>query len=326
MAVTRRKAVMGLAAMAGRGELPPLRLPMAGQFVGVHAGRLIVAGGTLWSKPKWEGGEKRWTPLIQTLGEGEREWRESGEQPETLSYGGSVSTPDGVLCIGGQSEKAASASVWLLSWDGQRVRSKKVSELPEPRMNASAAAIEGVLYLAGGQVSPEAQSACLTLLGYRQRWKEVEPWPGPARILAPMAACGGALYLASGADLYRASSGETKRRYLNDAWRFRPKQGWSPLPAPVVAASAICGRGGRPLLLSGDDGSMVEQAAALGARHPGFRPEMLEWDGAAWRTAGRMPGALVTTWAVRWGGGVVVPGGEDKPGSRSAQVLWIKGV
>jgi hypothetical protein len=116
---------------------------------------------------------------------------------------------------------------------------------------------------------------------------------------------------------------------LNDAWRFRPEQGWEPLPAlpaPVAAASAVCGRDGKPLLLSGDDGSMAGQAPVLGARHPGFRSEMLAWDGGAWRTAGRMPAALVTTGAVRWGGGVVVPGGEDKPGSRSAQVLWIKGV
>jgi len=115
-------------------DLPPLPEAVAGQFVGVHAGRLIVAGGTMWSRPKWEGGEKRWTAAIHTLGPGDREWRRSGEQSEVLAYGGAVTTPEGLICIGGQSPSGASTAVTQVSWDGQRTRSLSLADLPEPRM------------------------------------------------------------------------------------------------------------------------------------------------------------------------------------------------
>jgi hypothetical protein len=115
--MTRRNllAAVGLTATGtgvGVTDLPRLPQPVAGQFVGAHAGRLIVAGGTCWSRPKWEGGEKRWTPVIYTLGPDRTGWRKSGEQAEPLAYGGAVNTSAGVVCIAGQGPDAA--TVWAL--------------------------------------------------------------------------------------------------------------------------------------------------------------------------------------------------------------------
>ncbi len=73
-------------------ELPPLPESIAGHFVGVHAGRLVVAVALTGRRRSGmvvrNAGPRRPT----TLGPGESAWRRSGEQAEPLAYGGAVST------------------------------------------------------------------------------------------------------------------------------------------------------------------------------------------------------------------------------------------
>lgn len=320
--ITRRALLCGgplLAARAGN-SLPDLPRPIAGQFVGIHRGRLIVAGGTYWTKPKWEGGEKLWSTAIYTLAPGDTAWKHSGEQQVPLAYGGAVTTAQGLLCIGGQSPKSASPRVELLSWDGSRIRSRLFAELPEPRMLLAAAGEGGLIVAAGGSDSATAVAASpnawMLQLQSGARWMELPPMPGPGRILPSMAATQGAFLLAGGAAL-----SERGRTYLKSAMAFQI--GWRPLPdlpVTLAAAPACCDAKGRMLLLGGDDGSLSPD---LGAAHPGFRKKILRLDDRGWREQGELPAGLVTSGAVRYRNSIIVPGGEPQPGTRSARVISI---
>lgn len=316
-------------------DLPPLPEAIAGQFVGVHAGRLIVAGGTIWSKPKWEGGEKRWTAAIHTLGPADREWRRSGEQSEVLAYGGAVTTPEGLICIGGQSPSGASTAVKQVSWDGQRIRSLSLADLPEPRMALAGAGCGRSIFAMGGQCSPTASSASQKVWfleavrgnWQKARWKEAPPIPGTGRILPAAAGSTNAFYLASGAAPTETASGTVFRTYLRDAFVYRPGSGWEALPdlpAPVVAAPAICDESGRFVIFGGDDGTLAGKAPEVGPLHPGFRRTTLRHADSAWLKIGVLPESLVTSGAALWKGAVVIPGGENRPGTRTARVLFIQ--
>jgi N-acetylneuraminic acid mutarotase len=340
--MTRRKT-LAAAVLAAWGkelrmtDLPPLPQPIAGQFVGVHAGRLIVAGGTSWNRPKWDGGEKRWTPAIYTLGPDETSWRESGEQAEPLAYGGAVNTSAGVVCIAGQGPVTASASVYLLFWDGSRVKQRRLVDLPEPRMLLGAAGSGDAIFAVAGQLSPEATTAAATVWElraadgewHRARWRVGPPVPGPGRILPAIAPCEGGFYLASGATLFESPLGRSKRKYLADAYRYQQGAGWSTLPtlpAPVVAAPACSDASGRFLIFGGDDGALADQVPEPGPRHPGFRRAILRLESGNWREIASLSEGLVTTGVAQWRGSMVIPGGEDRPGSRSARVLLLQGL
>ncbi|HKE30068.1 MAG TPA: hypothetical protein VKB88_47315 [Bryobacteraceae bacterium] len=318
-------------------DLPFIPEPLAGQFAGVHGGRLIVAGGTYWSMPKWDGGEKRWTQAIYTLGPGESEWRKSGEQPEPLAYGGAVSTRAGVICIGGQGPVAASAKVQLLSGEGSAVRQRALADLPEPRMSLAAALCGKSIIALGGQHSPAAAEASPKVWRLdaassdweRARWREASPLPGPGRILPAMAAFGDYIRVASGAALAEDQAGRVERTYLRDAFQFRQGIGWTSLPllpAPVVGAPACCDSAGRFLVFGGDDGAHAADVPEMGPRHPGFSRAILRLKKTGWRVAGTLPEGMVTSGVVLWRGSAVIPGGENRPGTRTARVLSIQGL
>jgi len=75
----------------------------------------------------------------------------------------------------------------------------------------------------------------------KRSWEELEPIPGPARILPAAAAQNGDCYLASGARLVPDDSGQVTREYLTDAYCHEAKSMWRSIaasPHPVVAAAA----------------------------------------------------------------------------------------
>ena len=58
-------------------------------------------------------------------------------------------------------------------------------------------------------------------------------------MLSVAGACDGSFYLFSGAELHAGADGKPVRRYLTDAYVFKPGMGWEKLPdmpRPAVAA------------------------------------------------------------------------------------------
>jgi N-acetylneuraminic acid mutarotase len=218
--------------------------------------------------------------------------------------------------------------MWL-RWDGRKLDITPAPSLPGALANCCAASISGRAYVVGGQRLPSSTEASnavysLDLNDNRAEWQTEAPIPGPARILPSVAATADTLYVAGGATLYADEQGKPKRRYLRDAWQWKPVEGWRALPdlpELTCAAPAACPKNSF-WVLGGSDGSLDAREAELRDQHPGFRRSARIFDSetGTWSEPVTVPFSLVTTTALVWDGLLVVPGGEDRPAHRSAEV------
>ncbi len=304
----------------------------AGAMTGAHGPVLIVAGGANFPDlPPWEGGIKRYHDDIYVLVPGEPRWRAAGRLPEPRAYGCSLSTPGGLLILGGEDASRVFGDSLLLSWDGAAVSVKPGPALPEPNTSACAAILGGTLYLAGGY-SPAAPRVSrrdfwrLDWGALGAAWERLDPWPGAARALAVMAAAprDGALYLFSGLEVRPPGEAPPAAPYLRDAYRYRPASGWERLPdlpwSAVAAASPapVAPGPGRIFVLGGVDGTQVGKLP----RESPLPDDILVFD-VAWNEWRLWPEAwptpVVTVPAVALGEEWVVVSGEIKPGRRTTE-------
>ena len=307
-------------------QLPSLpdKEGFAGSFAGVSGGALVVAGGTNFpDKKPWDGGTKAWYDTIYSLESPKGEWRVIGKLPRPNGYGVSITTPDGLLIIGGGN---ATEHFRDVTWIG---KAAELPPLPKPCAFMSGCLLDGVIYIAGGMETPTATTALNTFwsLDLKQpaaTWQELPPCPGKPRILSCMAAADGAVHVFSGATLKADTDGKPAREWLKDAWSFKPASGWQKLPdlprVSVAAPSPAPVIDSQILILGGDDGKLADFEPKT--KHPGFPRSILAFDLKAqtWSEKGEVPFSLVTTNAVLWNGQLIVPGGEARPGVRSPQV------
>lgn len=320
-------------------QLPPLpdATGVAGPFAGTSGGALIVAGGANFpDKMPWEGGKKIWHDTAYVLDKTNGAWRGAFKLPRPLGYGVSVTTRDGVLCIGGSDEQQHVRDVFLLTWIKGKLKTKTLPPLPCALANSCGAIVGDTVYVAGGTASHDATNALknfwsLDLKKRGAKWRELEPWPGPARMLSVAAAVGDSFYVAGGTDLFPDASGKPVRTYLRDAFRFTPGKGWkriADMPNPVVAAPtpAPVVDGESFLIVGGDDGSLAGFEPK--SKHPGFSKRVLSYDTkrGAWSVVGETPASRATLPTVVWDGLIVIPSGETRPGVRSPEVWAVRPV
>jgi N-acetylneuraminic acid mutarotase len=317
-------------------QLPSLPNPIgfAAPFAGTSGGALIIAGGANFpTAMPWEGGQKVWSDLIFILPKPQGHWLTGFKLPRSLAYGVSTSTPEGVLCAGGSDAHQHFRDVFLLSWKNGKIEIKNYPPLPLPMANGCGALVGNTFYLAGGIEKPEATNALHTfwsidISARNPAWRELDPWPGPGRMLAVAGASDGAFFLFSGVQLSGDSAGKPARRYLKDAYRFTPREGWkriSDLPrAAVGAPSPAIRRVSQLLIVSGDDGTQVNFEPK--SRHPGFPKDVLAYDLSTeeWNRLGDSPLSRATAPVVEWNGMAVIPSGETRPGCRTPEVWALK--
>ena len=317
--------------------LPPLPddLGFAGAYAGVSNGALLVAGGANFPDgPPWEGHAKRWHDRIFVLERSDGEWRQASETlPRPLGYGVSLTTKRGVLCIGGSDPERHYAETFLLYWANGRVGRTELPPLPVPLANAAGAMVGDVAYVAGGMDSPTATIASkrffsMDLADERSRWRELEPWPGPERMLPVAGAHAGSFFLFSGAQLIPGADGKTTRRFLTDCYRFSPASGWTriaDLPRPALAAPSPAAAVGQSHLfvLGGDDGT---DFFGPPQQHRGFARDVLAYHTITntWVRAGEIAGIpQAVTPLVAWAGGYVIPSGETRAAVRTPEVRLL---
>ena len=320
-------------------QLPPIpaSLGVAGPFAGVSGDALIVAGGANFpDKLPWEGGVKVWHDAVYVLDRTNGVWRGEFKLPKPLGYGVSVTTPDGVICIGGSDSTQHVSDVILLSWRNGELKHRSLAPLPETLANSCGAVVGHTVYVAGGTATPDATNAMKNFwsLDLKERdatWKRLEPWPGPARMLSVAAALGDAFYVVGGTDLAPDTNGKPVRTYLKDAYCFKPGQGWrrvadmpnpvvaAPTPAPITSLTQF-------LVIGGDDGSLAGFEPK--SKHPGFPKRVLCYDAYEdkWSEVGETPASRATLPVVPWQGWFVIPSGEARPGVRSPEVWAVRPV
>lgn len=315
--------------------LPPIPDPegFAAPFAGVAGGALVVAGGANIPGDKWtEPFAKVWHDRIFVLDSPDGEWKPAGRLPSPLAYGVSVTTGEGLLCLGGSDSRQHHASCFRLRRNGSGVTMEPLPPLPRPCANACGARLGRMVYVAGGLEKPDATTALHTFWALdpeagEPAWTELEPWPGPERMLGVAAAHEGSFYLFSGARLQAGANGKAVREYLRDAWRFTPgrKPAWerlTDLPRPAVAAPSPAPLiDSRLAILSGDDGANVHFSPVRD--HPGFPRDVLLFDPSSgtWTLRESLALSRATVPTVIWKGALVVPNGEVRPRVRTPGVF-----
>jgi N-acetylneuraminic acid mutarotase/flavin-dependent dehydrogenase len=326
-------------------ELPSLpdELGVAGPFAGVHGDALIVAGGANFPRPVWEN-EKGWRDWIFVLTNSDDEliWRVGGRLARPIAYGAAVSTPDGVVCMGGNDAKTTFDNVFLLTWDAsaESVTTTEYPSLPEPCAYGAAALVGDVIYLAGGQNGQSLESAMTNFwaLDLSQKgipaefvWRELPSWPGRSRALNLTVhqhnGTNDCVYVISGRRQESPASDSVE--FLKDVWEYTPATGqWrerADAPRCVMAGTAIGDGRNQIFVLGGADGSLFFKGDELKDEHPGFPQEAIAFDTVSnnWSSAGATPRNHVTTVAVKWEGGIIIPTGEVRPRVRSPKVWRV---
>lgn len=326
-------------------ELPPLpnESGVVGPFAGTHNDALIVAGGANFPKPVWET-DKAWHDEIFVLTKAGDDfiWKDGGKLARPIAYGAAVSTPDGVVCMGGNDAESTFDDVFLLSWDAsaQSITTTKYPSLPEPCAFGAATLVGDVIYLAGGQNGQSLETAmknfwALDLLKRRNPdefvWQKLPAWPGPSRALnltvnqhTDGIEC---VYVISGRRQENKDPGSVE--FLKDVWEYTPAKRewrkWTDAPRCVMAGTSIGHGPNQILVLGGADGSLFFKGDELKDQHPGFPKKALTYDTVAdrWSEAGTTPRNHVTTIAVEWDGAIIVPSGEVRPRVRSPKVWRV---
>lgn len=312
----------------------PDSVGFAGGFAGRSNGALIFAGGANFPDgPPWEGNKKVWHDRIFVTTEPGKQWQEATERlPRPLAYGVSITTPTGILCIGGSDSSEHYANVFRLEWQGGHVKITDLAPLPIKLANACGALLGNTVYVAGGSESPSDTTATRYFFAFdltTQSWTSLPTWPGPERMLAVAGAQDGSFFLISGAKLLPGTEGKPTREYLTDAYRYTPStKKWkriADLPHPTVAAPSPAAAIGQShlFILGGDDGKYFFGPTQ---DHGGFSNDVLAYHTITntWSRIGTIPHPpRVVTTLVPYNGNFILPSGEIRSGVRDPAVSLI---
>ncbi|MEM9186383.1 MAG: sodium/solute symporter [Planctomycetota bacterium] len=346
-------ALLGLASVS-RGEqidsrlayqhLPdlPYDVGVAGPFVGAHNDALIVAGGANFpDQPYWEN-PKVWhdDAWVLTRTDAGLEWLSGYSVGAPIAYGAVAVTPQGVVCLGGDTGEVVTDRCFLLAWDpGRReLVEAPLPKLPEPCAYGAAAAIGEEVYLIGGQSGQTLDTATdrcwrIDLSATRPAWGSLAAMPGGVRAFHQVVAQHNGfetrLYAFGGRRAAPTSDAPGAITVLSDHYEYSPsKKQWrrrADLPSPRMAGAAVAVGQSHVFTLTGADGSLWNDAATLKLGHPGFPKRALAYHTITdtWVDAGPTPANPVTTPATRWGERVIIASGERQPGVRTAAVWSI---
>ena len=373
----------GLPASTFRSEAAPVswfRLPdlpgtekspslgVSAPFTGVSGGQLFVAGGCNFpGKPAAEGGTKEYYCNIYALDITARShagWKRIGKLPIPLAYGASVTTPEGLVWIGGNNNKEVSRQVFFVNWDGekQQLHITELPPLPMPLDNLSATYADGCLYVAGGKGKPQtvpigqdgSQTAPTNPLfslqltpSLQKEWVRLPDFPGPARVqpvlTAQQSEDGIRLYLAGG---FQPASAHQEAIVCTEMLSYHPKtkqwrnEGFLPSLAggshrTVTGGCAIASGDSSILLVGGVNYDRFRDA--LNHPEPDYLLHPADW--YKFNTSLLQYNTFTKHWThlgnyeelARAGAGiannantVIIIGGELKPGIRTPEVNAFK--
>jgi len=308
----------------------PVKEGLGAAISGMSNGMLVIAGGSNFNRPIWEGGEKTVHRDIYVTNDLQKpEWINAGQLPAPLSDAAVIPFGKGLLCIGGTDGIRNLNTVFLLSWNSS---SNKIEldtlfpALPEALASVAATRIGNTIYVAGGKTFlNEARNTCWSLeLGdgknaANKQWKPVPAWPGPERFGASLIAQSNGEY-----DCLYLFGGKGAN-YLTDAYRFDPrKNSWkklADLPRPALLSAVSTKGQSHILLFSGSDGHDADKAKEMKNDYHMVK-DILAYHTITdtWITVGELPVGVAGSTVINTGNRFMVVGGELRPGVRTEKI------
>ena len=334
------------------------QMGLAGAISGIHHDVMLIAGGSNFEdKMPWEGGKKKYYSDIYVLQKdkkGQFSWKtKTYKLPYNLAYSAAVSTPKGVLCMGGENENGLRNEVFLLKWneEKQNISIVNLPSLPFAVTNASATIQSHYVYLAGGEIASGVSNVflCFDLNDILVGWKPMPSLPHETSH---------AVFLAGNNSLFLVGGRKKNTDGISDLYQSLyefdiQKNNWiekSKLPYALSAGTGLLINSKDILLFGGDRGEtfhqvelliaaisvekdevkkqeLNQQKAQIQASHPGFIKEVLRYNIKTnhWSKLNDISFAVpVTTLALLWDKNILIPCGEIKAGVRTLNILLGK--
>lgn len=156
-------------------------------YAGIFDGRLVMAGGCNFpGLPPRLGGAKKYYDGIYAArlsGDTALVWQRVGALPAPAAYGVSVTTPEGILLVGGNNADGSLRDVLLLRLAGDTVRLDPLPSLPVGIDNFTGAYAGRRIFIAGGAYDGKAsrKALFLDLEDLPSGWRFLPDFPGPRR-------------------------------------------------------------------------------------------------------------------------------------------------
>ncbi len=316
----------------------------AGMFAGVTGGELFCMGGANFpDKMPWQEGKKKWHDNIYMLEDGNKWVKLSQRLRQAIAYGVSVSYQDEIFLIGGCNKDQHFNRVISYKWTGKCLEYQEYPPLPITMAYMTGTLIKDKIIVAGGMEIPggTALRRCfiLDLQSLQQGWAEIDPWPGPERVLPVCASSENNFYLFSGETTATNRIGTKSPLILQDAYRLKIDAAdrnhsykWQPLlPMPKGVAAAATPlpvlNDGRFFFWGGVDA--LSRLHEDPATSPGIPDDILLYDPVkdVWSFLKKETDfpARVTLPVVFWNDQWIFISGEVKPGVRTNMITALKG-
>ena len=324
----------------------------AGGFSGVSHGVLLFAGGTNRADAvSSESGAAIWHDSIFALEEPHGRWKKLTQRlPHRLAYGASVTHDEKVICIGGDDGSEVFAEVFSLQWDDGAVVIKQLPPLPHACTWCCSGVVGAKLYVAGGlsRLPPDENPSfkpfwVLDLNDIEAGWKELPPWPGPARAGAVSAVVDKKFFIVGGmlSDTAAASEQKQPAPALTDGYRYTPGRSARPsrwdriadLPRGAIGAAQPAPALGQQhfLFVGGMDAHTRDWAGATEQKYAASHAaptQCLAYHAITdtWTAMGAFPDVGTTRAympTVRWNDAWVLVGGAAVSGERTPRVVSL---
>lgn len=292
-----------------------------------------MAGGCNFPEvPAAEGGKKRYYRGIYaaTLQEGTKlNWKQVGLLPAPAAYGVSLTTDDGIICIGGNNEKESLCSVLKIKLINGKAVLENLPSLPVPMDNFTGSIREGRIDVYAGN-----EWFSLNLTALNEGWQKKESFP--SRRVQPVSGYCGEKFCVWGG--FSPKSVDQEAILHLDGIRMGKKT--ARIKAPVVAGDKVF-LGGAASVYLPEKGTVViggvNKDIFLNALnhptedymlHPAewyrFNPHMLLFRKGRWHLLGTSEhaaraGATLATCRNE----IYIIGGELKPGIRVPMVSRV---
>ena len=312
-------------------QLPPIpdaayAKGVSAPFCGAIGETLVVAGGANFpDKPLLEGGAKRVYADIWAFADGA--WTHAGVLPDSVAYGATFLVSDGLVFAGGNVCGVTTDKVYKVSLAGGKASVTPLPSLPVPLEQCGWTQCGENLFLAG-------QDGVFCCREGEYVWQKLCDIPEP--LVQPVAyATGGKLFLWGGFNPQTLLAPDTGHCLdLNTLeWGNAPA---IPDGGTFVGATGATLPDGRLVVVGGVNRAIFERALRNTpedripylSQEPSwykFRREVFVFDGSAWTSLGECaPAALAGPGLAILPQGVLVTGGELKPGVRSPKTFILK--